>query len=245
MSTVDLEAKIPNNVGLRDNKRLLMALERWQPKFLEWWANLGPSDFNQDQIGDLFDLSIMDTVFFSEDPDADLNGDGQVDFFDLSMLDELFGLPPGPTGIEQDFGDDQALGALLRSLLADEPLASTAPADQAPVVEAIAAETSAPTGAAAAVAASAAVASALASALDWGYSMNILMGPPQPMLPRLPHPPSPGDSPHPDVPYPSPDQPHWLDWALPRVPLIVDHPASFGIGHAATMDDYSAAQMIQ
>jgi hypothetical protein len=50
MSTVDLEAKIPNNVGLRENKRLMMALEKWQPKFLEWWGALGPSDFNQDQI---------------------------------------------------------------------------------------------------------------------------------------------------------------------------------------------------
>ena len=29
MSTVDLKAKIPNNVGLRDNKRLTMALEKW------------------------------------------------------------------------------------------------------------------------------------------------------------------------------------------------------------------------
>jgi hypothetical protein len=46
MSTVDLEAKIPNNVGLRDNKRLMMALEKWQPKFLEWWKT-GPTDFNR------------------------------------------------------------------------------------------------------------------------------------------------------------------------------------------------------
>jgi benzoyl-CoA 2,3-dioxygenase component B len=50
MSIVDLEAKIPNNVGLRDNKRLMMALEKWQPKFLEWWSTLGPTDFNQDQV---------------------------------------------------------------------------------------------------------------------------------------------------------------------------------------------------
>ncbi len=42
MSTVDLEAKIPNNVGLRDNKRLLRALEKWQPAFLEWWKEMGP-----------------------------------------------------------------------------------------------------------------------------------------------------------------------------------------------------------
>ena len=50
MSQVDLEAKIPNNVGLRDNKRLLRALETWQPKFIDWWREMGPSDFNADQI---------------------------------------------------------------------------------------------------------------------------------------------------------------------------------------------------
>ena len=50
MSIVDLEAKIPNNVGLRENKRLMMALEKWQPKFLDWWKTLGPTDFNQDQV---------------------------------------------------------------------------------------------------------------------------------------------------------------------------------------------------
>ncbi|MEO0480745.1 MAG: benzoyl-CoA 2,3-epoxidase subunit BoxB [Planctomycetota bacterium] len=50
MSSVDLEAKIPNNVGLRDNKRLLRALEKWQPAFLDWWKDMGPSDFNHNDI---------------------------------------------------------------------------------------------------------------------------------------------------------------------------------------------------
>jgi benzoyl-CoA 2,3-dioxygenase component B len=50
MSTVDLEAKIPNNVGLRDNKRLLRALEKWQPAFLQWWRDLGPADFNMHDV---------------------------------------------------------------------------------------------------------------------------------------------------------------------------------------------------
>jgi benzoyl-CoA 2,3-dioxygenase component B len=50
MSNVDLEAKIPNNVRLRDNKRLTMALEKWQPKFLNWWKETGPADFNQHDI---------------------------------------------------------------------------------------------------------------------------------------------------------------------------------------------------
>ncbi|MFO1054748.1 MAG: benzoyl-CoA 2,3-epoxidase subunit BoxB [Planctomycetota bacterium] len=50
MSTVDLETKIPNNVGLRDNKRLLHALEKWQPAFLQWWKDLGPTDFNMHDV---------------------------------------------------------------------------------------------------------------------------------------------------------------------------------------------------
>ena len=50
MSTVDLEAKIPNNVGLRDNKRLMRALEKWQPAFIDWWKDMGPADFNQNDI---------------------------------------------------------------------------------------------------------------------------------------------------------------------------------------------------
>ncbi|MCC6672138.1 MAG: benzoyl-CoA 2,3-epoxidase subunit BoxB [Planctomycetes bacterium] len=50
MSTVDLSAKIPNNVGLKDDKRLMRALESWQPKFLDWWRETGPTDFNADQI---------------------------------------------------------------------------------------------------------------------------------------------------------------------------------------------------
>jgi benzoyl-CoA 2,3-dioxygenase component B len=50
MSIVDLEARIPNNVGLRDDRRLQRALETWQPKFLQWWKETGPSDFNLDQV---------------------------------------------------------------------------------------------------------------------------------------------------------------------------------------------------
>ena len=50
MSSVDLEARIPNNVGLRDNKRLMRALERWQPHFIDWWKETGPTDFNMNEI---------------------------------------------------------------------------------------------------------------------------------------------------------------------------------------------------
>ena len=34
MSNADLSGKIPNNVHLKDDKKLLRALESWQPKFM-------------------------------------------------------------------------------------------------------------------------------------------------------------------------------------------------------------------
>lgn len=45
MSTIDLQALIPNNVNLGDNRQLQRALEHWQPAFLNWWDEMGPSDF--------------------------------------------------------------------------------------------------------------------------------------------------------------------------------------------------------
>ncbi len=40
--TVDIDAKIPNNVDLAGDRRLQRALESWQPKFIRWWEELGP-----------------------------------------------------------------------------------------------------------------------------------------------------------------------------------------------------------
>jgi benzoyl-CoA 2,3-dioxygenase component B len=42
MTSVDIAAKIPNNVDLAADRRLQRALESWQPKFLDWWRELGP-----------------------------------------------------------------------------------------------------------------------------------------------------------------------------------------------------------
>ena len=50
MNNVDLDAKIPNNVNLKDDKRLQRALEQWLPGFQEWWSDMGPSDFNTKDI---------------------------------------------------------------------------------------------------------------------------------------------------------------------------------------------------
>src|SRR5262245_22300314 len=50
MSHVDLSARIPNNVNLDEDPVLQRALEHWQPKYLEWWRDMGPSDFREDDI---------------------------------------------------------------------------------------------------------------------------------------------------------------------------------------------------
>jgi benzoyl-CoA 2,3-epoxidase subunit B len=42
---IDYQERIPNNVDLANNKTLQRALENWQPKFLDWWREMGPSDF--------------------------------------------------------------------------------------------------------------------------------------------------------------------------------------------------------
>ena len=34
--------RIPNNVGLSDNRRLQRALESWQPNYMKWWQDMGP-----------------------------------------------------------------------------------------------------------------------------------------------------------------------------------------------------------
>jgi len=42
VSKIDYSEQIPNNVNLAGDRRLQRALESWQPKFLDWWKNLGP-----------------------------------------------------------------------------------------------------------------------------------------------------------------------------------------------------------
>ncbi|MGH7277758.1 MAG: benzoyl-CoA 2,3-epoxidase subunit BoxB [Candidatus Rokuibacteriota bacterium] len=42
MAGIDYLERIPNNVSLHENRRLQRALEEWQPKFLEWWQDMGP-----------------------------------------------------------------------------------------------------------------------------------------------------------------------------------------------------------
>jgi benzoyl-CoA 2,3-dioxygenase component B len=50
MGNVDLNARIPNNVALNEDRRLQRALEAWQPGFLDWWMEMGPDGFQADSI---------------------------------------------------------------------------------------------------------------------------------------------------------------------------------------------------
>jgi len=47
---IDLQAKIPNNVDLANDPKLQRALEHWQPKYIDWWMDMGPSDFAGNDI---------------------------------------------------------------------------------------------------------------------------------------------------------------------------------------------------
>ena len=42
--------KIPNNVDLSGDRKLQRALEEWQPRFIEWWKEMGPEGFQEDQV---------------------------------------------------------------------------------------------------------------------------------------------------------------------------------------------------
>ncbi|MCX8229547.1 MAG: benzoyl-CoA 2,3-epoxidase subunit BoxB [Planctomycetota bacterium] len=43
-------SSIPNNVDLESNRKLQKALVAWQPAFLEWWNDMGPRGYQQDDI---------------------------------------------------------------------------------------------------------------------------------------------------------------------------------------------------
>ncbi len=44
--SINYSEKIPNNVDLSSDRRLQRALEKWQPAYLDWWGQMGPTDFN-------------------------------------------------------------------------------------------------------------------------------------------------------------------------------------------------------
>ena len=41
---------IPNNVGLSEDRRVLKALERWHPGYIDWWHEMGPLGFQECEV---------------------------------------------------------------------------------------------------------------------------------------------------------------------------------------------------
>ena len=48
--SINYSERIPNNVDLVNDRTLQRALEHWQPKFLDWWRDMGPHDFAANDV---------------------------------------------------------------------------------------------------------------------------------------------------------------------------------------------------
>ena len=47
---IDYQERIPNNVDLSEDRRLQRALEAWQPNYLQWWQEMGPTEFQAHNV---------------------------------------------------------------------------------------------------------------------------------------------------------------------------------------------------
>ena len=90
---MSLDDKIPNNVDLSHDRRLTKALEKWQPRFLDWWTDMGPEGF---QANDVYLRTAVS-----------VDRDGWADFRYVKMPDYRWGifLTPEEKGRMVGFGD--------------------------------------------------------------------------------------------------------------------------------------------
>lgn len=47
---VNYDTQIPNNVGLSEDRKVLKALEKWHPGYLDWWNQLIPQNFQESMV---------------------------------------------------------------------------------------------------------------------------------------------------------------------------------------------------
>jgi benzoyl-CoA 2,3-epoxidase subunit B len=50
LGAVDYSTKIPNNVNLVSDARVLKALEQWHPGYIDWWMTMGPEGFQASEV---------------------------------------------------------------------------------------------------------------------------------------------------------------------------------------------------
>jgi len=89
---IDFSEKIPNNVGLKENRRLQRALENWQPQYIQWWRDLGPTESQE------LDIYLRTAV--------DIGAQGWANFDYVRMPDYRWGifLTPPEEGRQINFG---------------------------------------------------------------------------------------------------------------------------------------------
>ena len=92
MSDIDYNERIPNNVGLADDRALQRALEQWQPQFHDWWLEMGPEGTTG------YDVYLRTAV--------SVERDGWAQFNYLKMPDYRWGifLNPAEPGRKIHFG---------------------------------------------------------------------------------------------------------------------------------------------
>jgi benzoyl-CoA 2,3-dioxygenase component B len=47
---VSYDTMIPNNINLSSDRKVLKALEKWQPKYIDWWKGRGPKGFQTSDV---------------------------------------------------------------------------------------------------------------------------------------------------------------------------------------------------
>lgn len=99
MGAIDYDSKIPNNVDLGSDRRLQRALEAWQPNFIDWWTEMGPEGFQQDEI-------YLRTA-------TSVDKDGWATFSHVKMPDYRWGIFLAPSDGERKihFGDHAGIDA--------------------------------------------------------------------------------------------------------------------------------------
>jgi benzoyl-CoA 2,3-dioxygenase component B len=90
MKAVNYSEKIPNNVGLSEDRALQRALEDWQPNFIRWWDGVGPEGSAN------FDVYLRTAV--SVDPD------GWAQFGRVKMPDYRWGIFLNPSDPQRKIG---------------------------------------------------------------------------------------------------------------------------------------------
>ena len=50
LNNVNYDTRIPNNVGLSSDRKVLKALEKWHPGYIDWWNRLIPRNFQDSMV---------------------------------------------------------------------------------------------------------------------------------------------------------------------------------------------------